>query len=307
MEAVLHDARPMILEFLAAADYWQTFKDGVPVVLALILIEGLLSVDNALAIAAMASHLDEKQRKTAMTIGYAGAYGFRIVALLTAGFIMGNHWLMLGGSLYLVWLMCDHFADQGEDEEAGAGNAGHAPKVQSFAKTIAMIALLDLSLSFDNVVAAVAFARDSKVLVYVGVTLGIITLRLVAGYCIKLLERQPWLEHTAFLLVGFVGMLLGLELWWDHSIKQVVSLGGFDLISGEAGHYHIAKAVKFAGIIVIILLHLSYEKSAGVKVVLRPMLRVLLLPAKAFAAIVGVVFQAIAWPFKKAWSAVAKK
>lgn len=301
MEVVLHDARPMILEFLAAADYWQTFKDGVPVVLALILIEGLLSVDNALAIAAMASHLDEKQRKTAMTIGYAGAYGFRIVALLTAGFIMGNHWLMLGGSLYLVWLMCDHFAEQ-EEEEAGAGNASHAPKVHSFGKTIAMIALLDLSLSFDNVVAAVAFARDSKVLVYVGVTLGIITLRLVAGYCIKLLERQPWLEHTAFLLVGFVGMLLGLELWWDHSIKLPVSLGGLNLISGEAGHYHIAKAVKFAGIIVIILLHLAYEKNGAVKVALRPVLHVLLLPAKAFAGAVGAVFQVIAWPFKKAFA-----
>ena len=48
----------MIHDFLAAADAWQTVKDGVPVVMALILIEGLLSVDNALAIAAMASHLD---------------------------------------------------------------------------------------------------------------------------------------------------------------------------------------------------------------------------------------------------------
>ncbi len=297
----------MIPEFLAAADFWQTFKDGVPVVLALILIEGLLSVDNALAIAAMASHLDEKQRKTAMTIGYAGAYGFRIVALLTAGFIMGNHWLMLGGSLYLVWLMCDHFADQGEDEEAGAGNAAHAPKVQSFAKTIAMIALLDLSLSFDNVVAAVAFARDSKVLVYVGVTLGIITLRLVAGYCIKLLERQPWLEHTAFLLVGFVGMLLGLELWWDESVKLPVSIGGLNLISGESGHYHIAKAVKFTGIILIIVLHLAYEKNAAMKGLLKPLLGVLLLPAKAFAAMVGLVFQTISWPFRKAWSVATAK
>ncbi|MGV3659895.1 MAG: DUF475 domain-containing protein [Prosthecobacter sp.] len=305
----------MIFELLAAADLWQTIKDGVPVVLALILIEGLLSVDNALAIAAMASHLDEKQRKTAMTIGYAGAYGFRIVALFTAGFIMGNHWLMLGGSLYLVWLMCAHFAEQ-EDaapEEGAVVNANH----HSFASTIAMIAFLDLSLSFDNVVAAVAFARDSKVLVYVGVTLGIITLRLVAGYCIKLLERQPWLEHTAFLLVGFVGMLLGLELWWDHSIKEVVTLGPLTLISGEANigadgvakevHYHIAKAVKFAGILCIILLHLGYEKKPAFKTFLRPPLRLLLLPAELFAGIVGGVFLALSWPFRKVWSVVQKK
>ncbi len=295
----------MIFEFLAATDVWTTIKDGAPVVLALILIEGLLSVDNALAIAAMASHLDEKQRKTAMNIGYIGAYGFRIVALLTASIIMDNHWLMLVGALYLVWLMCSHFAEQGEDGEEGDGKAKKIP--QSFAKTIAMIAFLDLSLSFDNVVAAVAFARDSKVLVYVGVTLGIITLRLVAGYCIKLLARQPWLEHTAFLLVGFVGLLLGLELFWDQSVKQVVEIGGVSLISEAGGHYHIAKAVKFAGIIGIILVHLSYEKNAAVKGVLRPALRLLQLPARLIAGLVGAVFSVISWPFRAAWSAIARK
>ena len=274
-------------------------------VLALIVIEGLLSVDNALAIAAMASHLDEKQRKTAMNIGYAGAYGFRILALLTASLIMGNHWLMLLGSLYLVWLMCSHFADQGDEDEKGDGNAKKAP--QSFANTIAMIALLDLSLSFDNVVAAVAFARDSKVLVYIGVTLGIITLRLVAGYCIKLLERQPWLEHTAFLLVGFVGLLLGLELHWDSSVKQVVEMGGISLIEEAGGHYHIEKAVKFAGIIVIILLHLAYEKNAAVKAVLRPLLRLMRLPVRLVAALAGGGFSIITWPFRAAWAALAPK
>lgn len=293
-----------MVEFIAAADLWQTVREGIPVVLSLIVIEGLLSVDNALAIAAMASHLDPKQRTTAMTIGYAGAYGFRIIALFAAGFIMGNHWLMLGGSLYLVWLMCAHFAEQRDaaPAEGEVVNVSH----HSFASTIAMIAFLDLSLSFDNVVAAVAFARDSKVLVYVGVTLGIITLRLVAGYCIKLLERQPWLEHTAFLLVGFVGLLLGLELWWDHSVRQVVELGGLKLISAAENHYHIAKGVKFAGILGIIVLHLGYEKLPGVKVVLRPFLRLLLLPAELFAGMVGGVFLALSWPVRAAWKAVRK-
>lgn len=295
----------MIFEFLAATDVWTTIKDGAPVVLALILIEGLLSVDNALAIAAMASHLDEKQRKTAMNIGYIGAYGFRIVALLTASIIMDNHWLMLVGALYLVWLMCSHFAEQGDDGEEGDGKAKKIP--QSFGKTIAMIAFLDLSLSFDNVVAAVAFARDSKALVYVGVTLGIITLRLVAGYCIKLLARQPWLEHTAFLLVGFVGLLLGLELFWDQSVRQVVEIGGVSLISEAGGHYHIAKAVKFAGIIGIILVHLAYEKNAAVKVVVRPVMRLLLLPARLISGVVGAVFSVISWPFRAVWSAVTRK
>ena len=135
----------MIFEILAAADVWTTVKDGIPVVLALIVIEGLLSVDNALAIAAMASHLEEKQRKKAMNIGYIGAYGFRIVALLTASIIMDNHWLMLVGALYLVWLMCAHFAEQEESDEDGTVKAAQ----HSFAKTIAMIFLVCTIVSFS--------------------------------------------------------------------------------------------------------------------------------------------------------------
>ncbi len=135
-----------------------------------------------------------------------------LLALALASIIVNNHWLMALGAIYLVWLMCNHFA---ENEEADKHKGEEPPKPPGFGKTIALIALLDLSLSFDNVVAAVAFARDNIWMVYLGVTIGIITLRLVAGYCIKLLEKHPWLEHTAFLLVGFVGTLLFLELYWD--------------------------------------------------------------------------------------------
>lgn len=268
----------MMIEILAATDVWTMVKEAVPVVMGLIIIEGLLSVDNALAIAAMASHLEPKQQKMAMNIGYAGAYGFRIVALFMTGFIMANTWLMLLGSAYLIWLMCAHFAEQEEaaPEEGAVVNVSH----HSFGATVAMIALMDLSLSFDNVVAAVAFARDQIWLVYLGVTLGIITLRLVAGYCIKLLKKEPWLEHTAFLLVGFVGLLLLVELWTDS---------------------HFPKAVKFGGIFSIIGLHLAYEKTDVMKVVLRPVLRVLLLPAEIVAGVIGAVFLAVSWPFRAAW------
>lgn len=289
----------MILETLFLAETSLFTKDALLVVVSLIVIEGLLSVDNALAIAAMASHLDEKRRKVAMTIGYAGAYGFRILALFIADYIIDNHWLMILGAAYLIWLMCAHFAGQKDanPEEGEVVNVSH----HSFAGTIAMIAFLDLSLSFDNVVAAVAFARDNITLVYVGVTIGIITLRLVAGYCIKLLEKHPWLEHTAFLLVGFVGMLLCFELWWDVSMRRPVSFAGITLIGFKEGHYHIEKIVKFGGILLIILTHIGYEKIGLMKAILRPFLRALLLPAELIAGIVGGVFLALTWPFRFAW------
>lgn len=292
----------MILESLTLAEFSFWSKDALLVVISLIVIEGLLSVDNALAIAAMASHLDEKKRKVAMTVGYAGAYGFRIVALFIADYIIGNPWLMVVGSAYLIWLMCAHFAELNEkgSEHDEAVNVSH----HSFGGTIAMIAFLDLSLSFDNVVAAVAFARDSITLVYIGVTIGIITLRLVAGYCIKLLEKHPWLEHTAFLLVGFVGMLLCLELWWDASIRTTVQWLGVTIVSEKEGHYHIEKVAKFGGILLIMLGHITYEKVPAVAVIMRPILRVLLVPAQLIAKLVGGVFLTLVWPFRLVWKKV---
>jgi predicted tellurium resistance membrane protein TerC len=60
---------------------------------------------------------------------------------------------------------------------------------------------MDLSLSVDNVVVAVAMSPKLWV-VCTGVFIGILALRLVAGYCIQLIERYPILEHTAFVLIG---------------------------------------------------------------------------------------------------------
>lgn len=313
----------MVFNLLAEADFSSIFTlASLQVVMALIVIEGLLSVDNALAIAALASHLDEKKRKVAMTVGYAGAYGFRILALFLASYIINNHWLMALGAGYLIWLMCNHFADS-EDSDANSGENKAPP---SFAKTIALIAFLDLSLSFDNVVAAVAFARDNIYLVYVGVTIGIITLRMVAGYCIKLLDKHPWLEHTAFLLVGFVGAMLCAELFWDSYVRKDFSIMGFDLIHGEAAvdasgaeiahnvpnanassdaneatanlHYHIRKPVKFGGIFLIVFGHLIYERFSAVKIATRPLVIALRGVFALFARVINSIFGFLTLPIR---------
>jgi YkoY family integral membrane protein len=320
----------MFSETLAQVDFSSIFTlASLQVVIALIVIEGLLSVDNALAIAALASHLDEKKRKLAISIGYAGAYGFRILALFLASYILHNHWLMAFGAIYLIWLMCNHFAEN-EDAES---NKGEHPSPPSFAKTIALIAFLDLSLSFDNVVAAVAFARDSIILVYVGVTIGIITLRLVAGYCIKLLDKHPWLEHTAFLLVGFVGALLCMELYWDAYVRTNISLLGVDLIHGEAAedltgaqdhlvsadglpipqavdasmHYHIKKPIKFGGIFLIVLVHMAFEKFAIVKSTMLPLVIAIRHVFALFARTINAIFGLIIWPLRVLFSSRRKK
>ena len=259
---------------------------AIPVIISLIIIEGLLSVDNALAIAAMASHLPGEQKQLALRLGIIGAYVFRGIALFCAGAIIANPWLKIVGAAYLVYLMSQHFAEKAaeeEAEEAGGEGAVHAAG-RGLVATIVGIEIMDLSLSVDNVVAAVALS-DKLWVVCAGVFIGILALRFVAGLCIKLIERFPILESASFILIGYVGCLLITEL---------------------AAHVHIGPLGKFIGIVVILALAILYAEVGGFRKVTQPVLKVFLPIMKLIDFVIGGIFQLIFWPFKKAWSLVRR-
>jgi tellurite resistance protein TerC len=110
--------------------------------------------------------------------------------------------------------------------------------------------------------------------VYVGVGIGILALRFVAGYCMKLIERFPILEDTAFLLVGFVGAILLGEMQ-------------FSLHLGPLG--------KFVGIVSIVALSLAYDRLPAVTTVFRPLVRVAHPLMRLVSQSVGALF----WPVAK--------
>lgn len=224
---------------------------GLPVIASLILIEGLLSVDNVLGIAALAAELPEAQQKKAIRLGMIGAYAFRVLALLMVSWLSGNTWLRWVAAGYLVYLMCSHLT-KGGDKEDGEGG----PKLKAtYGVALAQIALMDLSLSIDNVIAAVALAPmgpDGQKLmwpIYVGVLLAILALLTITPYAVKLLEKHPILEPTAFILIGFVGFLLMGE---------------------ELTHAHVPSAVKFVCLLGIVGLALTYARSPVLRAVLKP-------------------------------------
>lgn len=267
-----------MLAEIISPDLWNNILDALPVIISLIIIEGLLSVDNALAIAAMASHLPGKQKFWALRVGIIGAYVFRGLALLLAQVIIDNPWVKMVGAAYLIHLMAHHFAARHKAAEAVQSGAEAVAKVaqRGFWATVASIELMDLSLGVDNVVAAVALS-DKMWVVCTGVFIGILALRFVAGRCIKLIERFPVLEHTAFLLIGFVGLLLVAELTF---------------------HVDITTLQKFLGIVAIIAISIWYSRSSVVEAVLRPVNGVLMVPIRIYDVILGAVFFVLFYPFR---------
>lgn len=258
--------------------------DAIPVIISLIIIEGLLSVDNALAIAAMASHLPGKQKYLALKYGIIGAYLFRGLCLAFAAWIIENPWLKICGAAYLVYLMSEHFTGGGDEDNDGQDDA---PNQRGFIATIVAIEIMDLSLSVDNVVAAVAMSPKLWV-VCLGVFIGILALRFVAGACIKLIEKFPILGDTAFLLIGYVGFILCYELLSDpHS--------GFQLLPGPV---HVTAGQKFIGIVIIVAVSILYSRSEATQKALKPLFKLANVPMKIIAILVGLVLKIILLPFK---------
>jgi YkoY family integral membrane protein len=183
----------------------------------LIIIESLLSVDNAAVLATMVSDLPREQRQKALRYGIIGAYVFRGLCILFASFLIEFWFLKPLGGLYLFCLAYDHFNGRkgsGEDEldkkeswlyRRTLGLLG------PFWATVALIELMDLAFSIDNVFAVVAFT-DNLILICLGVFIGILAMRLVAQAFVVLMAKYPFLETAAFLVIGLLGLKLMLSL-----------------------------------------------------------------------------------------------
>lgn len=153
----------------------------------------------------------------------------------------------------------------------------------SLAVVLLQIGLMDLSLSMDNVIAAVGLApkndAGNPVLwpIYLGVLIAIIALQLIAPHAVNLLRKFPILEPTAFVLIGYVGALLILE-------------EGVHVATGEV--IHVPAFVKFAGILFIIWVALLYAADGAVRRIVRPFVHVAIPVMRGVTWVVALVL----WP-----------
>ncbi len=185
-------------------------------VLTLVILEGLLSADNALVLAVMVRHLPREEQRRALRYGIWGAFGFRLIAVLLSAVLL-KFWLFkVVGGAYLLYLAADHFLSHDT-------HPGHKkpPRFGSgFWGTVISVELADIAFSIDSIVAAVAMADGlpqrlgmnwKLAIVYIGGILGIVMMRIAAGFFIILLERFHGLAVGAYVLVAWIGVKLVLS------------------------------------------------------------------------------------------------
>jgi YkoY family integral membrane protein len=191
--------------FESISFFGQTFQTSdIAIVAFLVLLEGLLSADNALVLAIMVRHLPKPLQRKALLYGLGGAFVFRLIAIVLASYVMGLWWLQALGAAYLLYLPYKHFRTSAQ--------GGHAaPKGGGFWQTVFAVEMADIAFAIDSVLAGVAVVRGQQEkiwVVYLGAVVGLVLLRFAAGVFIRLLDKYPALDHLAYALVGWVGVKL---------------------------------------------------------------------------------------------------
>ena len=218
----------------------------------LVLLEGLLSADNALVLAVLVLGLPEDQQRKALRYGIVGAFTFRTVAVVLAVGLIKIAFVKLIGAGYLLYLVYRHFGggENGEDRRT-------APKAQpwmglnAFWATVVKVELTDIVFAVDSILVAVAMSPKRWVILTGGI-LGIVMMRLVIGQLLALVERYPVLVDGAFVIIAWVGAKLLIE--YAHSegyvsfeVPKIVSLGVIVTIFGATLAYALLREKKDRG------------------------------------------------------------
>lgn len=213
----------------------------------LILLEGLLSADNALVLAVLVLGLPGPEQRKALRYGIAGAFVFRIAATVLAVHMMALAWVKLLGAAYLLWLPYRHFFHSGDVEHRRKPRTPtHWIGLSVFWTTVVKVELTDFVFAIDSILVAVAMSNKEWVVITGGI-LGIIAMRLVVGQLLAIVQRYPALVDGAFVIVAWVGLKLLIE--YLHQ-KQVIP-------------FEIPKWITFGLIVVIFLISYLYARSQG--------------------------------------------
>jgi YkoY family integral membrane protein len=210
---------------------------AVFLILNIILLEVVLSFDNAAVLATMVKDLPHKQQEKALRYGILGAYLFRGLALAFAQAILDIWWLKPIGGLYLLYMCISFFMKKAAEDEGPQKETKDTFVYRYtiglfgvFWSTVIAVEFMDIVFSIDNIFAVVAFS-DNLILICLGVFIGILAMRYVARYFVVLMEKFPFVETCAFIVIGLLGIKLCLALLVHYvpSTKWIES-EDFDLV-----------------------------------------------------------------------------
>jgi YjbE family integral membrane protein len=200
-----------------------------------VLLDIALAGDNAIIVGALAAGLPPEQRKKVIAIGILAALLLRIVfavAVLYGLERFKEYGLVLGGGLLLLWVAWKMYrelrpkrAPGGADDVSGDEHSGITP-AKSFASAAWAVAIADVSMSLDNVLAVAGAAREHPGIMVIGLILSVALMGIAANVIAKYIERYRWIAWIGLAIIVYVAGKMIWDGWHDFAPTMRVLVGG---------------------------------------------------------------------------------
>jgi YjbE family integral membrane protein len=171
----------------------------------------VLSGDNAVVIAMASRCLPPKQQKMAILWGSVGAIGLRVVLTLVAVVLLQIPYVQFVGGLLLVWIAAKLLMEENDEENIEAGT--------SFMAAVKTIIVADLVMSLDNTLAIAAVAKGDFLLLGLGLGLSIPLIIFGSQVIIKIMDKFPVVVYAGAALIAWTA---GEMMMGDHKIGPVI-------------------------------------------------------------------------------------
>ena len=179
-----------------------------------------MAADNAIIIGLIAANFTPKHRKKIIMYGVLAAFVFRIIFALSATYLFEFAIIKIIGGALLVWIVHDLQQDLfGKKKKIKSPTK--ISKEPSFMESMYKIIIADITLSFDNVIAVVAAARDNYGLMIFGLFLSVVLIGTIATYFAEYIQKNKWIGYVGLVVILIVAVQLIIGGLVDYNVLQI--------------------------------------------------------------------------------------
>ena len=193
--------------------------DALTALLEILVIDIVLAGDNAIVVGALAAGLPSAERRKVIMIGVGAALVLRIAFALVVSQLLQIVGLILAGGLLLLWVAYKmwrelrHSGESGGSDEVQGDEHSGVRASKSFAAAAWGVAIADVSMSLDNVLAVAGAARDHPEILVFGLILSVILMGVAANFIAKYIERYRWIAYIGLAVIVWVAFKMIYDGW----------------------------------------------------------------------------------------------
>ena len=179
-----------------------------------------MAADNAIIIVLIAANFTPKNRKQIILYGVLAAFIFRIIFALSATYLFEFAIIKIIGGALLVWIVHDLQQDL-FGKKRKIKSPTKISKEPSFMESMYKVIIADITLSFDNVIAVVAAARDNYGLMIFGLFLSVVLIGTIATYFAEYIQKNKWIGYVGLVVILIVAIQLIIGGLVDYEVLQI--------------------------------------------------------------------------------------